>query len=457
MSHLDGCEDNECEEQEPVAPGWDSELSELSSSEDSLASTSDEEGGSPTHPPPPRLTIRIPPRTGRRSCTRCMRLVPGVHRWKWCDQCRDLFRGYRQVRVGKLKAGKVDERDQASVGEPLDNEQSEIRVKKRKKRGTPVSKYPHASAPLLILSSQLSVPVHIAPPFRHLDELLERLRNRLLDFERTQAQYFFFKPACTDKGAPPLLDNITTDDEIKDPLLNPGVEEGPLSAEDVKAALPRRTTFFSFAGEFSTVVAESDDASYQKLKLEEALEKLKKSMGITLKDKARSEIPKDIRGIEGRWEGPHSVLVPRALEGSNLVCEKRQEGPFARVKGLHNLSKDALMADVGSVSAHAEEESAVIEKGKNPSTVSEVQQMDVDNLNCTSDVQPLPDASCAIDSNTGSSEQAASRTSDETLDLATVKMVTKQMRAIVDVAVMPDDSHYYFRGQRTLVRFTLTG
>jgi hypothetical protein len=223
--------------------------------------------------------------------------------------------------------------------------------------------------------------------------------------------------------------------------------------------LPRRTTFFSFAGEFSTVVAESDNASYQKLKLDEVLGKLKKAMGVALKDKARSKIPEDAshRGIEGRWEGLHSVLVPRAPESSNLAFEEGQKGLGLCAEDPRSQAKDVAMAKSENMSARAEEVNAVTKKGKGSSAVSEVQQMDVDNSNCTSDVQPLSDASCATDPNTGTSDKTATRASDTTLDLATVKMVTKQMRAIVEIAVMPDDSHHYFRGQRTLVRFTLTG
>jgi hypothetical protein len=151
MPALDGPQAKEGEERQSAVPSWDSDISELNSLEDSSASESDDESGDPTQQPPPRLTIRLPPRTGPRHCTRCMRVVPGVHRWKWCDQCRNLFRVYRQVRAGKLKVGNDDERDQPSLGELLDHEQSEIKVRKRKKRGTPVSNHLHTFSSLLIL------------------------------------------------------------------------------------------------------------------------------------------------------------------------------------------------------------------------------------------------------------------------------------------------------------------
>ena len=92
-------------------PGWDSDLTELSSSE----SISDSDSDSDSDPDPrlgeshgdtTRLTIRIPLLANRlppdrllRKCgnKRCNIALPKDHRWKTCDPCRRAQRSYQTL------------------------------------------------------------------------------------------------------------------------------------------------------------------------------------------------------------------------------------------------------------------------------------------------------------------------------------------------------------------------
>jgi hypothetical protein len=92
-------------------PGWDSDLTELSSSDSDSESVSDSDSdpdsrlGGP-HGDTARLTIRIPLLANRlppdsllRKCgnKKCNIALPKDHRWKTCDPCRRAQRTYQSM------------------------------------------------------------------------------------------------------------------------------------------------------------------------------------------------------------------------------------------------------------------------------------------------------------------------------------------------------------------------
>ncbi|KAG9312697.1 hypothetical protein JVU11DRAFT_7117 [Chiua virens] len=99
-----------------IIPGWDSDLTELSSSE---ASDSDTECTSDSTPDPdpmpaqsrivptgfkiriPLLVTRLPPGSSLQKCVnkRCHIALPKEHRWKTCDPCRNAQRMYQRLRL----------------------------------------------------------------------------------------------------------------------------------------------------------------------------------------------------------------------------------------------------------------------------------------------------------------------------------------------------------------------
>ncbi|KAH7921340.1 hypothetical protein BV22DRAFT_737704 [Leucogyrophana mollusca] len=384
-------------------PGWDSDLTDLSS--DSGESEIESDSASEPSPRKTGLKIRLPvlaskaAQHGLRVCgiKRCNIVLPADHRWKICDPCRRHYREYQKNRLEQLRrraAGLV-----SFPSPPMRSPSPE-----------PTQKSSHApGSPSTPLSDRLCVKTTCHAPLPPLSQYrwkcCESCRARARRAARRRKDALFGFPPSLPPTPPPddAIQRYPTFQHLGTLLAAFKARLGRFMEAQVlylraklqvaggEALARLNPVLFAFDGEFATVTGQKE------------------------------------LDIEGRWVDPQG----RGGDMTELERDmKRQDEVMDVVRDLNG----TLCTEFKSTEALAIKTGGIIMR------FSCALEMIVPLRPLS---LPLPDCAAAA--------------CDKPPEDAPQTPYTKGMTGELEVAVVPDNSHRLFIGQRTIIRFRMLG